>query len=125
MLPFAMDLPLKGFIEVANPLFIIGTNAFTFKPLSLNTFKDIDRDWMAHLTVTHKIDFWFLSGNAKKLYFAHYVYIMIHYVQTESYFSLNEISNHPFSRGFALEAILLSLYDKLCIWHNLSSLFIP
>ena len=40
---------IKGFIEVANPLFIIGTNAF----------KDIDRDWIAHLTVTHKTDFCF------------------------------------------------------------------
>ena len=54
-----MALPLKGFIEVANPLFIISTNAYTFKPLSLNAFKDIDRDWMAHLTVTDKTDFWF------------------------------------------------------------------
>ena len=54
-----MSLPLKGFIEVANPLFIIGTNAYTFKPLSLNAFKDIDRDLMAHLTVTHKTDFCF------------------------------------------------------------------
>ena len=54
-----MALPLKGSIEVANPSFIIGRNAYTFKPLSLNAFKDIDRDWMAYLTVTHKIDFWF------------------------------------------------------------------
>ena len=54
-----MALLLKGFIEVANPLFIISTDAYTFKPLSLNAFKDIDGDWMAHLTVTHKTDFRF------------------------------------------------------------------
>ena len=54
-----MALPLKGFIEVANPLFIIGTNAYTFKPLSLNAFKDLDRDWITHLIITHKTDFWF------------------------------------------------------------------
>ena len=58
-------------MEVANPLFIIGTNAYTFKPLSLNAFKDIDRDWMAHLTITHKTDFWFYPEIQKKLYFAH------------------------------------------------------
>ena len=51
--------PAKGFIEIANPLFIIGTNVYTFKPLSLNAFKDIDRDWMTHLTITHKTDFCF------------------------------------------------------------------
>ena len=52
-----MALLLEGFVEVANPLSIIGT--YTFKPLSLNAFKDIGRDWMAHLTITHKTDFWF------------------------------------------------------------------
>ena len=52
-------MALKGFIEVANPLFIIGTNAYTFKPLSLNACKDIGRDWMAHLTITRKTDFCF------------------------------------------------------------------
>ena len=54
-----MALLLKGFIEVANPLFIIGTNAYTFKLLSLNAFKDINRDWMANLTITPKTDFCF------------------------------------------------------------------
>ena len=54
-----MALPLKRFIEVANPLFIIGTNAYTFKHVSLNAFKDIDRDWMVDLTITHKTDIWF------------------------------------------------------------------